>query len=130
MVEVLVHQAGVSFQEVGVQRLHDEADGVSIQLGTKELGERLRGRGGQQVGAGRRVSAAASRVQSLAKLVGVGRPEVDGGGLSSVAGPRDGHARCFLVSVNLGKAETRLRVKGALEERLQLCVRTAFVGRH
>lgn len=84
MVEVLVDQVGVFFQEVGVQRLHDEADGVSIQLGTQELGKHLRGRGGQQLSAGCRVPAAASCVQSLAELVGVCWPDVDGDVLSSV----------------------------------------------
>lgn len=85
MVEVLVDQVGVFLQEVGVQRLHDEADVVSIQLGAKELGKHLRGRGGQQVSAGRCVSAAASCVQSLAEPVSVGGLEVDGDVLSPAA---------------------------------------------
>ena len=80
---MLVDQVGVFLQEVVVQRLYDEADVVSIQMGTQEFGKHLRGCGGQQVSAGCRVSAAASRVQSLAKLAGVGRLEVDDDVLSS-----------------------------------------------
>lgn len=85
MVEVSVDQVGVFLQEVRVQRLHDEADGVAIQLGAQELGKHLRVCGGQEVSAGRCVSAAASHVQSLAELVGVGGLEVDGDVLSSAA---------------------------------------------
>lgn len=78
MAEVLVDQVGVLLQEVGVQRLHQEADGASVQLGAQELRELLWTRGGQQLGAGRHVSAAAGCAQSLAELVGVGRRQVDG----------------------------------------------------
>lgn len=85
MVEVLVDQVGIFLQEVGVQRLHHEADGVSIQLGAQELGKHFRSRGGQQISAGSCVSAAASCIQSLAKLIGVGRLEVDGDVFSSAA---------------------------------------------
>lgn len=46
MVEVLVHQVWVSLQEMGVQRLHHEADGLSIQLGAHKLGEHLWSGGG------------------------------------------------------------------------------------
>lgn len=72
-----VDQVGVLLQKVGVQCLHQEADGVSIQLGAQELGKHLRSGGGQQVSADRCVSAAASCIQSLAELIGVGRLEVD-----------------------------------------------------
>lgn len=85
MVEVLVDQVGIFLQEVGVECLHHEADGVSIQLGAQELGKHLWSRGGQQVSADRCVSAAASCIQSLAKLVGVGQLGVDGDVFSSAA---------------------------------------------
>lgn len=101
MVEVLVDQVRVSLQEVGVQRLHDEADGVSIQLGAQELRKHFRGCGGQQVSAGRCVSAAASCIQSLAEFVGVGRLEVDANVLSSAAALCVSYGCCFLVTVNL-----------------------------
>lgn len=60
MVEVLVDQVGVFVQEVGVQRLHDEDDGLCVQLGAQKLRELLRSGGGQQISAGCRVSAGAS----------------------------------------------------------------------
>lgn len=85
MIEVLIDQVGV-FLQVGVQPLHDEADGVSVQLGAQELGKHLRGCGGQQVSTGTCVSTAASCVQSLAKLIGIGGLEVDGDVRSSAAG--------------------------------------------
>lgn len=85
ILEVLVNQVGIFLQEVGVQRLHDEADGVSVQLRAQVLWKLVRGCGGQQVGAGRCVTATASCIQSLAELVGVGRLEVDGDVLSSAA---------------------------------------------
>lgn len=61
MVEVLVNYVGVFVQEV-VQCLHDEADAVSIQLSAQELWKYLRSRGGQHVGTGRHVPAAASYI--------------------------------------------------------------------
>lgn len=101
MVEVSVDQVGVFLQEVGVQRLHDEADGVSVQLGAQELGKHLRGCGGQQASAGRCVSAAASCVQSLAEAVGVGRLQVDADVLPSAGALCLGNGRRFLVAINL-----------------------------
>lgn len=60
VVEVLVDQVWVFVQEVGVQCLHDEDDGLCIQLGAQKLRELLRSGGGQQIGAGCCVSAGAS----------------------------------------------------------------------
>lgn len=60
MVEVLVDQVWVFVQEVGVQCLHYEDDGLCVQLGGQKLRELLRSGGGQQIGAGRCVSAGAS----------------------------------------------------------------------
>lgn len=85
MVEVFVDQVGVFLQEVGVQHLHDETDGVSVQLSAQELWKPLWSCGSQQLGAGCHVPATARYVQSLAELVGVARLEVDGGALSSAA---------------------------------------------
>lgn len=56
---MLVDQVGVFVQQVGVQRLHDEDDGLCVQLGAQKLGERLRVGGGQQIGASRCVPAGA-----------------------------------------------------------------------
>lgn len=105
MAEVLVDQVGVFLQEVGVQRLHDEADGVPIQLAAQVLWEHLRGGGGQQVSAGRRVPTAARCVQSLAELVHVGRVEVDVDVVSSAAALVVGNGCCFLVAFNLSKVK-------------------------
>lgn len=60
MVEVLVDQVWVFVQEVGVQCLHYEDDGLRVQLGAQKLRELLRSGGGQQIGAGCCVSAGAS----------------------------------------------------------------------
>lgn len=60
MVEVLVDQVGVFVQEVGVQCLHYEDDGLCVQLGAQKLWELLRSGGGQQISAGCCVSAGAS----------------------------------------------------------------------
>ena len=102
MIEVLIDQVGV-FLQVGVQPLHDEADGVSVQLGAQELGKHLRGCGGQQVSTGTCVSTAASCVQSLAKLIGIGGLEVDGDVRSSAAGLWARNGWRFLVTLNLRK---------------------------
>lgn len=59
VVEVLVDQVGVFVQQVGVQRLHDEDDGLCVHLRAQELWKRLWGGGGQQVSASRCVSAGA-----------------------------------------------------------------------
>lgn len=85
MVEMLVDQIWVFLHEVGVKCLHHEADSVSVQLGAQELREHLRSCGGQQVRAGCCFPAAAGCVQSLAKLICVGRLEVDRDVLPSAA---------------------------------------------
>lgn len=73
---------------MGVERLHHEADGVSVQLVAKELRKTLRCGGGQQFSAGGCVFAAAGCVQSLTKFKGAGGMEVDGEVFSCTA------ARC------------------------------------
>ena len=121
MIEVLIDQVGV-FLQVGVEPLHDEADGVSIQLGAQELGKHLRGCGGQQVSAGTCVPTAASCVQSLAELVGIGRLEVDGDVRSSAAALWARNGWCFLITFNLTK-------KMGMEVNLQGTHGKGFVGK-
>lgn len=77
MVEVFVDQVRIFLQEMGVQSLHHKAHGASVQLGAQELRKHLRSCGGQQISAGFCVSAAASCIQSMAKLIGIGWLEVD-----------------------------------------------------
>lgn len=101
MVQMLVNQAGVFLQQVGVQHLHDETDSVSVQLRAQVLWKQVRGCGGQQVSAGCCVSTTASCVQGLPEFIGVGWLEVNGDILSSEALFRN--SCCFIITFNLGK---------------------------
>lgn len=62
VVEVLINQVGVFVQQASVQHLHDEADGLSIQVGAEELGKHLGVSRRQQVSTGCHVSHAAGCV--------------------------------------------------------------------
>lgn len=106
--EVLVDQVGVFVQQVGVQRLHDEDDGLCVQLRAQKLGECLWVGGGQQIGASRCVPAGAGGRQSLAKLVGVSWMEVDAGVVVFAAAIRIETAGRFLTVLNLRTTEVML----------------------
>lgn len=121
IVEVLVDQVGVFVQQVGVQRLHDEDDGLCVQLRAQELGKCLWSGGGQQVGASRCVPAGAGRRQSLAKLVGISGVEVDAELVFFAAAVRIGNAGRFLVVFNLRTTEGCLGSKAGIGQRLSEC---------
>lgn len=105
IVEVLVDQVGVFVQEVGVQRLHYEDDGLCVQLRAQKLGKRLWSGGGQQISASRCVSAGAGCWQSLAKLVGISGMEVDADVVFFAAALRIRNAGRFLIVFNLRTTE-------------------------
>lgn len=71
MVEMLVDQVRFFLQKVGVQDLHNEAEGQSIQLGAQVLWKILWSREGQEVSTNRCASTRVSCVQRLTKLVAV-----------------------------------------------------------
>lgn len=108
MAEVLVDQVGVFVQEVGVQRLHYEDDGLCVQLRAQQLGKRLWSGGGQQIRAGCCVPAGARCRQSLAELRAVSGMEVDADVILLAAAVGVGNAGRFLVIFNLRTTESCL----------------------
>lgn len=61
MVEVLVHQGRLLLQQMTVQGLHNERDGVTVQMVAHVGRERFRGDEAEELGAGCHVSMGTGR---------------------------------------------------------------------
>lgn len=61
MVEVLVHQARLLLQQMTVQGLHNERDGVTVQMVAHVRRERFRGDEAEDLGTGCHISMGTGR---------------------------------------------------------------------